>query len=195
MPSMILILITAALNFLSQACNAREMCNITGSPCFYNSESCCSAWTKADWQKKKHIYGYIKMTRTFDRFSFSVSLYLFLSLSLSLSVQHCLSRSFSFCSYINPPTLPPTALITTSTKYSAENTTSLIQDCSILSVQRHYFSFFFQETWLPNKREREITGCFIDSLTWLSQFNLGFVWTWRWCITREDAEWKDVTCC
>ena len=53
-----------------------------------------------------------------------------------LSVRLCLSRSLSFRSHNS---LLPAALITTSTKYPVENTSSLIRDCSILSVQRHRF--------------------------------------------------------
>lgn len=58
------------------------------------------------------------------------------SFPLFLSVRLCLSRSLSFCSHNS---LLPAALITTSTKYPVENTSSLIRDCSILSVQRHHF--------------------------------------------------------
>lgn len=73
-----------------------------------------------------------EITRTFSRFLISA----FLSLSLFLSVCPALSV---WLPLILLPQLPPAALITTSTKYPVENTSSLIRDCSILSVQRHYF--------------------------------------------------------
>lgn len=77
---------------------------------------------------------------------------------LSLFVRLCQACFLSFCSHNSTPT----ALITTSTKYPVENTSSLIRDCSILSIHRHYF-LSGRLTKVPNKRE--ITEYFIDSLT------------------------------
>lgn len=76
------------------------------------------------------------MSRENDK-SLQQNFYLYPFLSRSLSLSGILSVSLPLI--LLPQQLPPAALITTSTKYPVENTSSLIRDCSILSVQRHYF--------------------------------------------------------
>lgn len=72
-------------------------------------------------------------------FQQSLGISVLLSPSLSPSLSLCPVSSVSLSLILLPQQLPPAALITTSTKYPVENRSSLIPDCSILSLQRHYF--------------------------------------------------------
>lgn len=81
----------------------------------------------------------------------SISVSLFPSVSPALSVSP--SRSASI-------TASPTVLITTSTKYPAENTSSLIRDSGIFSIQKHCF---LSDAELPNENHYKVSDWFIGA--------------------------------
>lgn len=109
----------------------RQKDNITAS-CFYDSDF--------------YPEGELKLFQMSQQFPFlSLSFSLVPSVSPALSVSP--SRSASL-------TASPTVLITTSTKYPAENTSSLIRDWSIFSIRRHCF---LGDAGLPNDNHYRVS--------------------------------------
>lgn len=126
--------------------SSRQKDNITAS-CFYDSDF--------------YPEGELKLFQMSQQFPFlSLSFSLIPSVSPALSVSP--SRSASL-------TASPTVLITTSAKYPAENTSSLIRDWSIFSIRRHCF---LGNAGLPNENHYRVSDWFTDPVSTTLDFSL-----------------------